>query len=77
MTDLSKQDQEVVRLIGQHLCDVGLRTSADVLMKEAGCRYCVQSTTEFVLQRAVLQAGPAHGRHLPPLRHQGGLDRGG
>jgi len=38
VTDLSKQDQEVVRLIGQHLCDVGLRTSADVLMKEAGCR---------------------------------------
>ena len=29
---------QVVRLIGQHLCDVGLRTSADVLMKEAGCR---------------------------------------
>ena len=45
MTDLSKQDQEVVRLIGQHLCDVGLRTSADVLMKEAGCRYCVQCAT--------------------------------
>jgi len=37
-TDLSKSDQEIVRLIGQHLCDVGLRTSADVLMKEAGCR---------------------------------------
>ena len=37
-TDLSKLDQEIVRLIGQHLCDVGLRTSADVLMKEAGCR---------------------------------------
>merc|ERR1719220_3217760 len=37
-TELNKADQEVVRLIGQHLCDVGLRTSADVLMKEAGCR---------------------------------------
>ena len=37
-TDLSKTDQEIVRLIGQHLCDVGLRTSADALMKEAGCR---------------------------------------
>jgi len=37
-TELTKLDQEVVRLIGQHLCDVGLRTSADVLMKEAGCR---------------------------------------
>lgn len=37
-TELNKLDQEVVRLIGQHLCDVGLRTSADVLMKEAGCR---------------------------------------
>ena len=29
---------QIVRLIGQHLCDVGLRTSVDVLMKEAGCR---------------------------------------
>jgi len=37
-SQLTKLDQEVVRLIGQHLCDVGLRTSADVLMKEAGCR---------------------------------------
>lgn len=33
-----KPVSQVVRLIGQHLCDVGLRTSADVLMKEAGCR---------------------------------------
>ena len=29
---------QIVRLIGQHLCDVGLRTSADILMKEAWCR---------------------------------------
>ncbi len=35
---LSKTDQEVVRLIGQHLTNIGLRTSAEVLMEEAGCR---------------------------------------
>merc|ERR1719187_2341430 len=37
-TELNKTDQEVVRLIGQHLCNIGLKASADVLMKEAGCR---------------------------------------
>jgi len=37
-TELSKSDQEVVRLIGQHLCNIGLKASADVLMQEAGCR---------------------------------------
>jgi len=46
-TELSKLDQEVVRLIGQHLCDVGLRTSADVLMKEAGCRLVQPTAATF------------------------------
>ena len=35
---LSSTDHEIVRLIGQHLTNIGLRTSADVLMQEAGCR---------------------------------------
>ena len=38
---------QVVRLIGQHLCDVGLRTSADVLMKEAGCRLVQPTAATF------------------------------
>merc|ERR1712013_960431 len=46
-TELNKLDQEVVRLIGQHLCDVGLRTSADVLMKEAGCRLVQPTAATF------------------------------
>ena len=35
---LSSTDHEIVRLIGQHLTNIGLKTSADVLMQEAGCR---------------------------------------
>jgi hypothetical protein len=35
---LTPADREVVRLIGQHLTNIGLKTSADVLMQEAGCR---------------------------------------
>ena len=31
-------DHEVVRLIGQHLTNIGLKTSAAVLMAEAGCK---------------------------------------
>lgn len=46
-TELSKLDQEVVRLMGQYLCDVGLRTSADVLMKEAGCRLVQPTAATF------------------------------
>ena len=33
---LSNTDHEIVRLIGQHLTNIGLKTSADVLMQEAG-----------------------------------------
>ncbi len=35
---LSPADREVIRLIGQHLTNIGLKTSAEVLMHEAGCR---------------------------------------
>ncbi len=35
---LTDTDREVVRLIGQHLTNIGLKTSADVLMAEAGCK---------------------------------------
>ena len=35
---LSKADQEIVRLVGQHLTNIGLKSSAAVLMAEAGCR---------------------------------------
>ena len=35
-THLSTNDHEIVRLIGQHLTNIGLKTSADVLMQEAG-----------------------------------------
>jgi len=45
--DLTKTDQEVVRLIGQHLCDLGLKNATDVLMKEAGCRLDDPSSATF------------------------------
>ena len=35
---LTKADQEIVRLVGQHLTNIGLKSSATVLMAEAGCR---------------------------------------
>lgn len=44
---LSAVDKEVVRLIGQHLTNIGLKTSADVLMHEAGCRLDQPSAATF------------------------------
>lgn len=35
---LSRSDEEVVRLIGQHLRELGLEKSAEALMNESGCR---------------------------------------
>ena len=35
-SDLSAFDQELMRIVGQHLHNIGLKTSADVLMAEAG-----------------------------------------
>jgi len=45
--NLSSQDKEVVRLIGQHLYDLGLKSASDVLMKEAGCRLDDPSSATF------------------------------
>ncbi|KAK4313096.1 hypothetical protein Pmani_015522 [Petrolisthes manimaculis] len=36
--ELSVVQQEMVRLIGQHLVQLGLKKSADLLMSESGCR---------------------------------------
>ena len=45
--NLSTSDKEVVRLIGQHLFDLGLKTASDVLMKEAGCKLDDPSSATF------------------------------
>eukprot|EP00094_Tigriopus_californicus_P012055 TCALIF_11648-PA protein Name:"Similar to wdr26 WD repeat-containing protein 26 (Danio rerio)" AED:0.14 eAED:0.15 QI:0/0/0/1/1/1/5/0/658 len=44
---LTASDREVVRLIGQHLTSIGLKTSAEVLMREAGCRLDQPSAAVF------------------------------
>jgi hypothetical protein len=49
---LSETDHEVVRLIGQHLTNIGLKTSADVLMAEAGCK--LDQPTAATFKRKVL-----------------------
>ncbi|CAG7721628.1 unnamed protein product, partial [Allacma fusca] len=33
-----KANEDVVRIIGQHLIAIGLTKSAEVLMEESGCR---------------------------------------
>lgn len=47
MKKLSKLDEEVVRLIGQHLDKLGLNKTVNCLMKESGCQLENSSASRF------------------------------
>ncbi|XP_058124835.1 WD repeat-containing protein 26 homolog [Anopheles ziemanni] len=44
---LDKTNQDIVRLIGQHLKDIGLERSAEMLMQESGCCLEHPAATKF------------------------------
>nr|XP_020442900.1 WD repeat-containing protein 26-like isoform X2 [Monopterus albus] len=44
---LSQPEEDVIRLIGQHLHDLGLNQTVDLLMQESGCRLEHPSATKF------------------------------
>ncbi|XP_006806085.1 WD repeat-containing protein 26 [Neolamprologus brichardi] len=44
---LSQSEEDVIRLIGQHLNDLGLNQTVDLLMQESGCRLEQPSATKF------------------------------
>ncbi|MEE6473772.1 hypothetical protein FKM82_010168 [Ascaphus truei] len=44
---LSQADEDVIRLIGQHLHGLGLHQTVDLLMQESGCRLEHPSATKF------------------------------
>ncbi|XP_056457570.1 WD repeat-containing protein 26 isoform X1 [Gadus chalcogrammus] len=44
---LSQSEEDVIRLIGQHLHDLGLNQTVDMLMQESGCRLEHPSATKF------------------------------
>ncbi|XP_066451257.1 WD repeat-containing protein 26 [Eleutherodactylus coqui] len=44
---LSPADEDVIRLIGQHLHGLGLNQTVDLLMQESGCRLEHSSATKF------------------------------
>uniref|UniRef100_A0A8C7VEX2 WD repeat-containing protein 26 n=1 Tax=Oncorhynchus mykiss TaxID=8022 RepID=A0A8C7VEX2_ONCMY len=44
---LSQSEEDVIRLIGQHLHDLGLNQTVDLLMQESGCRLEHSSATKF------------------------------
>ncbi|XP_072155113.1 WD repeat-containing protein 26 isoform X2 [Bemisia tabaci] len=44
---IGKTDQEIVRLIGQHLRTIGLNRTADLLMQESGCRLDHPAAAKF------------------------------
>ncbi|XP_061814347.1 WD repeat-containing protein 26-like isoform X1 [Nerophis lumbriciformis] len=44
---LSQCEDDVIRLIGQHLHDLGLNQTVDLLMQESGCRLEHPSATKF------------------------------
>lgn len=49
---LDKTNQEIVRLIGQHLKNIGLERSAEALMQESGC--CLEHPSATKFRRHVL-----------------------
>lgn len=44
---LNSFDQELMRIVGQHLHNIGLKTSAKVLMAEAGCEWIHPTAEKF------------------------------
>ncbi|XP_012688988.2 WD repeat-containing protein 26 isoform X2 [Clupea harengus] len=44
---LSQSEEDVIRLIGQHLHDLGLNQTVDLLMQESGCRLEHPAATKF------------------------------
>ncbi|KAM4693243.1 WD repeat-containing protein 26 [Discoglossus pictus] len=44
---LTQADEDVIRLIGQHLTGLGLNQTVDLLMQESGCRLEHPSATKF------------------------------
>uniref|UniRef100_A0A8C4HV06 WD repeat-containing protein 26 n=1 Tax=Dicentrarchus labrax TaxID=13489 RepID=A0A8C4HV06_DICLA len=44
---LSQSEEDIIRLIGQHLHDLGLNQTVDLLMQESGCRLEHPSATKF------------------------------
>ncbi|KAK7576445.1 hypothetical protein V9T40_012731 [Parthenolecanium corni] len=44
---MGKTDQDIVRLIGQHLKTIGLNRTAELLMKESGCRLDHPAAAKF------------------------------
>ncbi|KAM6935770.1 WD repeat-containing protein 26 [Lycodopsis pacificus] len=44
---LSQSEEDVIRLIGQHLHDLGLNQTVDLLMQDSGCRLEHPSATKF------------------------------
>ncbi|PIK36157.1 putative WD repeat-containing protein 26-like [Apostichopus japonicus] len=54
---LSRSEQDIVRLIGQHLRGLGFNRSADVLMSESDCRLEHPSAAKF---RSHVMSGEYH-----------------
>ncbi|XP_026471332.1 WD repeat-containing protein 26-like [Ctenocephalides felis] len=58
---MNKVNQDIVRIIGQHLRSVGLQHSADVLMQESGCR--IEHPVASMLRQHVMQGDWSEADH--------------
>ncbi|XP_078491614.1 WD repeat-containing protein 26 [Ciona intestinalis] len=79
--NLSETDKEVIRLVGQHLCSLGLQKSSDVLMQESGCKLEHSAASKFREQimcgcwakvdTTLIEMKPLlkHQRHLQKMRY--------
>uniref|UniRef100_A0A8C2XA39 WD repeat-containing protein 26 n=1 Tax=Cyclopterus lumpus TaxID=8103 RepID=A0A8C2XA39_CYCLU len=59
---LSHSEEDVIRLIGQHLQDLGLNQTVDLLMQESGCRLEHPSATKF--RNHVMEGDPIYQQQI-------------
>nr|CAB3267691.1 WD repeat-containing protein 26 [Phallusia mammillata] len=77
---LSNTNKEIVRIVGQHLCSLGLQKASEVLMAEAGCKLEHAAASKFreqvmegqwtKVEATLLEMKPLlkHQRHLQKMR---------
>lgn len=76
--ELSKRDEEVIRLIGQHLRELGLAKSADTLMNESGCsqeHHAAPLFRHHIMEGNWAKIETTLSELKPLLRHQKHLQR--
>jgi len=75
---LSKTDEEIIRLIGQHLCSIGFQKASEALISESGCK--LEHATVSKFREQIMDGQWSKAEHTlvemkPILKHQRHLQK--